>query len=695
MKIRQSPHRILQKLYANLHLHLKNRLRHIIILLLFLFLGTQQGFTQIVIDPIGGGSENIRSSDTTGMWKRDTANKEIKKIKFKLYPKVQFANNLWLQRDTLKPIDTTISDFHRYFPGANQILPYATLGSIGSPERILAVTPFQNSGISIGFQQFALHSKTPDNFQFHEVSQPFTLCKYVQGDGGLIGLNILHTQNFSKTWNVTLDYNSVLNGDLYTPEIAQQQNLNRSTLIGSHFTSQDKKYQHQIIFSWNRNRRVENGGLLTDSLFYGPNFQQTNSISERLFGNYFPRITTAKSFWAQNDHRFKHRYFFDTNQTFGIAQSIRFHKVRFQYQDKNLDTNYYGSIFNFTNKKTLDSTSFSLIDHRIGINFQKKFRDFNANLQVNHIYQYLDYQLDTNSKALKSYQIQSHGFEGILNSKYQSWEIFSEANLFVLGYAQKSFLWNTELKKSFQNKFEISIRGQISNQPINQYLSTFSSNQYYFSQAKLDYRLTDPNFSQQQFAQIKISKFGSNFKGNVFFNIGSNQNDVIAINTPIPTSIDYVNFIQFGGDITLKLGKFIFQEQAFFQLNQSSKLNNYGLPKLHARTAIYFQNEAFNQALLFRLGIEGIYTSNYNQLNFRPDAASFYFEEANLNPLGNYPVIDVFASGRIQNVDLFIKYEHLNQWFVVPQFNPRFEQTYAYPIEPVRVRFGFNWRFWN
>lgn len=695
MKIRQSLHRILQKLSANLHFHLKTRVSHIVFFLLFLILGTPEGFSQIVIDPIGQAGENMRSSDTTGMWKRDTANKEIKKIKFKLYPKAQLANYLWLQRDTLKPVDTTISDFHRYFPAANQILPYANLGSIGSPEKILAITPDQNSGISIGFQQFALHSKTPDNFQFHEVSQPFTLCKYVQGDGGLIGLNVLHTQNFSKTWNVTLDYNSVLNGDLYTPEIAQQQNLNRSTLIGSHFTSQNKKYQHQIILSWNRNRRVENGGILADSLFYGPNFQQSNNITERLFGNYFPRIVSAKSFWAQNDHRFKHRYFFDTNQTFGISQSIRFHKIRFQFQDKNRDTNYYGADFNFSSKKILDSTAYSLIDHRIGINFQKQFKDFTANLQVNHIYQILNYQLDTNSQLLKSYQIHSHGFEGILNSKYKSWEIFSEANLFVLGYAQKSFLWNTELKKTFQNKYLISIRGQISNQPINQYLSTFSSNQFYFSQAKLNYSLTEPNFKQQQFAQIKISKLGDNLKGSVFCNLGSNQNDVIAINSPIPTTIDYVNFIQFGGDITIKLGKFIFQEQAFFQFNQSPSLVNYGLPKLNARSAIYFQNEAFNQALLFRLGIEGIFTSSYTQLNFRPDAGAFYFNEANQNPLGNYPIIDVFASGRIQNVDLFIKYEHLNQWFVVPEINPRFEQTYLYPIEPVRVRFGFNWRFWN
>lgn len=671
---------------------LKAIIRYISLFCLTICFTVNLSKAQIVMDPSDNGGISYKSADTAGIWKRDTTKMTSKIPKFKYYPKSQFANYLWLLRDTLIPTDTTISDFHRYFPGSQQIVPYANLGTIGSPEKILAIMPFTSSGINIGFQQFTIHNKTPDKLQFHEVSQPFTLCKYVQGTGGLIGLNILHTQNFSKTWNVVLDYNSILNGDMYTPEIAQQQNLNRSTLIGSNFTSQNKKYQQQIILSWNRNRRVENGGLQSDSLFYGLNFQKSDKITQRLFGNYFPQITSAKSFWAQNDHRFKHRYYFDTNQTIGIAQSIRFHKVRFQYQDKTPDSNYYGKNHHFNAHKIADSTSFSLIDHRIGINFQKKFANFNANLQVNHIYQSLNYRYDTNTVILKEYSIQSQGFEGILNTKYKSWEIFAEANFFVLGYAQKAFLVNSELKKSFNKKYVITLRGQISNQPISQYQSTFTSNYFYFSKDKLDYSLTNPNFTQQQFASIKISKNGTKLSGNLMCNIGSLQNDYIGIAN---ISVDLVNYIQFGADISLKVGKFIFQEQAFIQLNQNSILKNYGFPMLNARSAIYFQNVAFDEALLFRIGIEGIYTSTYNQLNYRTDAASYYFNLNNPNPLGNYPVFDVFASGRIQNVDLFIKWEHINQWYVVPAFNSRFEQTYQYPIEPERIRFGFNWRFWN
>lgn len=635
-----------------------------------------------------------KSADTASL-RRDSIDKANKPKKFKLYPKSQLANTLWQMKDSLYLVDSTFGNVHRYSPASKQIIPSANLGVIGSPEKLLAIQPFKNSGISIGFQQFPLQGKSPDNFEFHKVSQPYTLVKYLQGTGGIIGLDILHTQNLSATWNVVIDYSSILNEDMYTPKVALQQNLNRNTILGSNFQSKNGKYEQQIIFSWNRNRRLENGGLKNDTFFYGPNFQESNTIQQRLFGNYFPNLTTAKSFWAQTDHRFKHRYYLDSSKTFGISQSIRFQKVRFQYWDKKRDTLFYGNPYNFNKNKIEDSTAFNLIEHKIGINFQKNFSTLTANLQVNHIFQYLSYQYDTSLSKARSYSINSQGIEGILNTKYKSWEIFAESNLFVLGYAQKSFLLNAELKKNFNKKYFVTLRAQISNQPISQYLSTFTNNHYFFASDSLNNVPQNPKFTQQQFTSISISKKGKQLWGNITMTLGSLQNDYVGINTVLPENISIVNYVQLSADISLKLGHFIFQEQSYMQLNQNKELKNYGFPKLNIRSAIFYQNEAFDQALLFRIGIEGTYTSEYLQLNYRPDAGAFYWNNSNSNLLGNYPVFDAFISGRIQTVDLFLKYEHLNEWLIVPGVNKRYEQVYKYPIEPYRFRFGFNWKFWN
>ena len=676
-----------------MQIKLKKQFKHILFVVCVLTLFIHKVDAQIFPNSQGSMLEP-KSADTASM-KRDSIEMANKPKKLRAYPKSQLANSIWQMRDTMHQSDSTFSNFHRYSPSSKQIIPSANLGVIGSPEKLLAIQPFKNSGIQIGFQQFPLQGKNPENFEFHKVSQPYTNVKYLQGSGGIIGLDILHTQNLSATWNVTIDYSSILNEDMYTPKVALQQNLNRNTILGSNFTSKSGKYEQQIIFSWNRNRRLENGGLKTDSLFYGPNFQASNSIQQRLFGNYYPNLTNAKSFWAQTDHRFKHRYFFDSSKTFGISQSLRFQKVRFQYTDKTRDTTFYGNEYNFTKNKIADSTSYNLFEHKIGVNFQKTFSSLTANLQVNHVFQYLDYQYDTFLTKVKSYSINTQGFEGIINTKYKSWQIFAEANLFVLGYAQKAFLLNAELKKSFSNEYFLTLRGQISNQPVAQYLSTFTNNHYHFSADSLRATPSNPNFTQQQFASINIVKKGKFLWGNMGLTLGSLQNDYIGINTAIPQKIDIVNYVQFSTDVSLKIGHFIFQEQVFLQLNQNKELANYGLPKLNARSAIFYQNEAFDQALLFRIGIEGTYTSQYMQINYRPDAGAFYWNTNNLNPLGNYPIFDVFISGRIQTVDLFLKYEHLNEWLIVPSVNKRYEQVYKYPIEPYRLRFGFNWRFWN
>jgi len=481
-----------------------------------------------------------KSADTASM-KRDSIEMANKPKKLRAYPKSQLANTIWQMRDSLHQSDSTFSNVHRYSPASKQIIPSANLGVIGSPEKLLAIQPFKNSGIQIGLQQFPLQGKTPDNLEFHKVSQPYTNVNYLQGSGGVIGLDILHTQNLSATWNVTIDYSSILNEDMYTPKVALQQNLNRNTILGSNFTSKNGKYEQQIIFSWNRNRRLENGGLKTDSLFYGPNFQASNSIKQRLFGNYYPNLTNAKSFWAQTDHRFKHRYFFDSSKTFGISQSMRFQKVRFQYTDKTRDTSFYGNEYNFTKNKIADSTSYNLFEHKVGVNFQKTFSSLTANLQVNHIFQYLDYQYDTFLTKVKSYSINTQGFEGILNTKYKSWQIFAEANLFILGYAQKAFLLNAELKKSFNKEYFLTLRGQISNQPVAQYLSTFTNNHFYFSADSLRATPSNPNFTQQQFASINIVKKGKFLWGNMGLTLGSLQNDYIGINTAVPQKIEIVN----------------------------------------------------------------------------------------------------------------------------------------------------------
>jgi hypothetical protein len=131
------------------------------------------------------------------------------------------------------------------------------------------------------------------------------------------------------------------------------------------------------------------------------------------------------------------------------------------------------------------------------------------------------------------------------------------------------------------------------------------------------------------------------------------------------------------------------------RINNISSLSEGLWPTHWLALSTYFQGSAFQEALAFRLGIDAKTTSSYTAWMYRPDLGSFYAASVGGVQLGRYPVLDVFFTGRIQSVDISIKYEHLNEWWYYSGFNPRYESTYAYPILPARLRLAVIWNFFN
>jgi len=206
--------------------------------------------------------------------------------KVKQYPPVALATSLWNEGD-FRPYD---SSFGKALPARLYTLdqelngPLATLGLNNGPTQSLTFNPHRQSGIQLGLNPYGPLLQSSDSFEFYQVSMPFTRFHYSQGDGRFIGLQALHSQNFSPTWNSTVRYNSVLNQDQYPG--SNQDHLFRNIQWGSHFVSPNGRLTQQSIATWNRARRNENGGLYNDSSFYW----QPDSLGTalRTFGIYQP-----------------------------------------------------------------------------------------------------------------------------------------------------------------------------------------------------------------------------------------------------------------------------------------------------------------------------------------------------------------------------------------------------------------------
>jgi hypothetical protein len=131
-----------------------------------------------------------------------------------------------------------------------------------------------------------------------------------------------------------------------------------------------------------------------------------------------------------------------------------------------------------------------------------------------------------------------------------------------------------------------------------------------------------------------------------------------------------------------------------FKTSQLNNLFNYGVPVWKSTTSLRYRTPAFHHAMDLTLGADIQYTSKFQTTYYRPDAATFVVD-ANQTESGNYFELDLYAVARVQTVDVFLKAEHINELFVIPGFNTRYQYIAGYPIQPYRIQFGLNWKFYN
>ena len=149
---------------------------------------------------------------------------------------------------------------------------------------------------------------------------------------------------------------------------------------------------------------------------------------------------------------------------------------------------------------------------------------------------------------------------------------------------------------------------------------------------------------------------------------------------------DQVRYLKLKASKKFDFGVFAIDNTLMYQnvLDGASVLN---LPEFVTRNTIYYKDEWFDKALYLQTGFTFKYFTKYNMNAYDPVLAEFYVQ--NSAELGNYPVVDFFFNGKVDQTRIFFKLEHLNSLidknnnFVAPD----------YPYTDFLVRFGVVWNF--
>ena len=614
------------------------------------------------------------------------------------------------KRDTLLystgQMDSTLVDVNNYRPNLQQF----NLGEPGSPTYMGFdnASYFSKNGRA-NFSSNAIQTFNPSqigllpfdnnqNLRLYRAFAPFTKFNYLQGPGKTIAVNALHTQNFGARSNITLDYSSVTSQEQYVGSL--QNNTHRNIHINQLSISKNGKYKQVVYLGWERGNRQENGGLASETDFFIP--VDSSKFKIRPLGAYNPRLTTAKSLFSNHNHQLYQQY--KINSRLYITQAMSWEKITYQFKDSKRDTSFYGKNYFGTALKTNDSNVWQLVNHAIGIKKSSDLFQFHAQ----HLYQAATYQSNLlrftqNQKSLK-YQSAGLQLDGsLILHRFPSMQ-FSAAYMYA-GYAKNShqlFGSFPLLRKSHQNHNKgfkyLHINAEVQNQtkPATFFQQNFYSNHFIYNN---EFQLTGDkhiagriNFHNQTDSSAK-RQLG-------FFAVirsGSWINPILSLDSLPFTHFASQAYNQVELNFTMR-GKHLYFNQTAnikkFNSSSSPTIFNMGQPVLRTTTTLEYKMPAFKKAMILTLGTNIQYTSKFQNTTYRPDAGSFIVH-SNLTNLGNYFELDLYAVAKVQTVDIFLKAEHINEIFVIPGFNTRYQYVAGYPIQPYRIRFGLNWKFYN
>ena len=614
------------------------------------------------------------------------------------------------KRDTLlyptAQMDSTQVDVNNYRNNLQQF----NLGEPGSPTYIGFENASNQPKNEAGFKtQNVIHAFNPlqiglspfDNNQsltLYRAFAPFTKFNYLQGPGKTIAINALHTQNFGARNNITLHYKSVTSQEQYVGSL--QNNTHRNIHINQLSISKNGKYKQVVYLGWERGNRQENGGLASETDFFIP--VDSSKFQTRPLGNYNPRLSTAKSLFSSHNHQLHQQY--QINSRLYITQAVSWEKTAYQFKDSKRDTSFYGKNYFGTALKTNDSNVWQMVNHAIGIKKSSDLFQFHAQ----HLFQSATYQSNllrfTQNQKILNYQSAGLQLDGSLGL-FRFPSIQFRAGYMYAGYAKNShqlFGSFPLLRKSHQKHNKgfkyLHINGEVQNQtkPATFFQQNFYSNHFIYNN---EFQLTGDkhiagriNFHNQTDSSAK-RQLG-------FFAVirsGSWINPTLSIDSLPFTQFASQAYKQVEVNFMVRGKRLYFNQTANFKKFNSSlspTIFNMGQPVLRTTTSLEYRMPAFKKAMILTLGTNIQYTSKFQNTTYRPDAGSFIVH-SNLTNLGNYFELDLYAVARVQTIDIFLKAEHINEIFVIPGFNTRYQYVAGYPIQPYRIRFGLNWKFYN
>ena len=573
-------------------------------------------------------------------------------------------------------VDTILKAFQQYNPSFNRKKFTEWSGNIGRASKSMMYEPSHNIGFDYGVHSFDDFIFTNYTQAYYQVRKPYTSIFYVSGPEKEDILQVIHSQNITKTWNVGINYRVMDSWGTYQWQACDDRQL----VFNTNYTSPLGKYRILAAYYHNSIEIQENGGISKDSIFENQISNQTLSVPVNL--------QSANNQWKEDGIFVKQFYNFkkikndsSIHKTFNpgtISHSLHYTTQQQTYTDKSRDSKYYKNIY-FDSIATHDSIYFRSFENNFAwtngvsenplspqaINLvfgikQKYFevKDTSKNFSFNQLTPYASLSVFAFGK-----------FHLNLNGEYVIGD-YNGGDFSLKSLAEFDFVKTKRSKRILTAGIDFTVKQA----------------DWIYSWANSNYFRWNHDFAKQNFLTSFISYQSGSFKASL--SLHQINNFVYLNDQALPDWHDKMIHI-----LAFKLRKDIswgnLQIDNDFVYQYSSDKSIIKLPEIIAMQSWYFNLHLFNKKLYIQPGVNLFYNSSYYADNYMPALRMFYNQ--NSKKIGDYLYADVFVNMQIKRANVFLIYQHINSGW--KDFS--FYMTPHYPQQAGALKIGILWRFYD
>lgn len=587
---------------------------------------------------------------------------------------------LWDRNQIFLALDTITNRDEIYNPMYFKHGIFQDLGNICTPGKSLIFNFDRQVDFSFIQNPYETYFFNAEQATYYNTKIPYTDFTYAQGRVEMMFLKARHSQNINPRWNIGIDYFGPSSFGFYP-----RQNTNPYfTQLFTSYKSKNGKYAMLGNVNWNLGINEESGGLISDSAFNAIKVSnKTGNVKlEKSSNGFRNRSAYLKQYFYFGKHCTKINAQ-DTTTIFesrgNISHTIKVEEFALYFRN-NGDSNaqLFPQKYYDTSNVSFDSISNSNITNKIAYtlyNNNKKNEIRYLQLAATHkyIYTFMRDKTETYNNVI---------IEGTLErtiKKANAISINLHAAYCPIGYNQNDMRLSGNASTSLR-WFDIKVG--LFNHLLSPDFTMLRYNTNNF--------IWDNNFNKINVSNFNLSLHTKKLK----------QNFLITYNQYV-----IANWIYFGNDATPKqsseigvvqtleirktfqLGKFYFDNQLIYQNSTKDFIR---LPDLGLILRYYFQHMIFKKAVKLQVGFDVFYNSAFYGNAYNPATHAFYLQ--NESKIGNYPLVNVFATCEIRKAVFFMVYEHLNQDLTN---NYGYYNTPNYPIGLSSFKIGIRWRMYN